>query len=245
MTKKYYSAEAKQFLYDNHYKYTFEEMAEQINTRFGYNKTTSNIKRYMQHLRLAPKPTKRVSKYTEEIDNFIRNNAKGISTYQLTDLINEKFDTCFTRAGVKRHMARLGVRNELLLSNDTHPCLNSLKSKETRFKKGHECMNARPIGSERVNAEGYIEVKISQRKWEKKHRVIYEEAYGKLQKGEVLLFLDGNRNNVELSNLKKVSVQEVLMCNRHNLLFENKELTEVGVNIAKLMLVSREAKKKI
>ena len=245
MSKKQYSEEAKKFLYENHDKYTFEEMTEQINTRFGYDKTTSNVKRYMQYLRLKPKPTPYKRKYTEEMDNFIRNNAKGISTFKLMEMFNEQFDINITRPALKRRMVRLGVRNELLLHKDTHPCLTSLKSKETRFKKGDVCKTAKPIGSERVNAEGYIEVKVSKTKWEKKHRVLYEQAYGKLGRGEGVLFLDGNKQNLELSNLMKVTPKEVLMCNKYNLLFENKELTETGVNIAKLMIASKEAVKRL
>ena len=232
-------------MYKHHSEYSFEEMTERINTLFGYDKTVSNVKRYMQHLRLPPKSKKKVSKYTEEMDNFIRNNAKGISTIRLAELFNKEFGTDVTRSAIKSRMRRLGVHNELLLSKDTHPAINSSNAISTRFKKGEANCKAKPIGSERVNKKGYVEVKIARDKWEKKHRVIYEEAFGKFGDNEGVIFLDGNKQNLELSNLKKVSIRELLVANKYNLLFDNQELTTTGVNIAKLMIATKDASKRL
>lgn len=75
-------------------------------------------------------------------------------------------------------------------------------SSRTRFKKGRPSLNHRPVGSERVNVDGYIEVKIAEpNKWRQKQRVVWEEAYGPVPAGSMVSFIDGNKQNCELSNL--------------------------------------------
>lgn len=72
----------------------------------------------------------------------------------------------------------------------------------TMFKKGNMPANHRDVGSERINKDGYIEVKVAEpNKWKAKHRVIWEEANGPVEKGYNVQFKDGNRLNVSLENL--------------------------------------------
>lgn len=75
-------------------------------------------------------------------------------------------------------------------------------SAKTRFKKGNRPVNYRPVGSERINVEGYVEVKVAEGKpWRHKQRVVWEEAHGKLPSDVVVSFKDGNKQNCELDNL--------------------------------------------
>lgn len=75
-------------------------------------------------------------------------------------------------------------------------------SAKTRFKKGSRPVNYRPVGSERINVEGYVEVKVAEGKpWRHKQRVVWEEAHGKLPSDVVVSFKDGNKQNCELDNL--------------------------------------------
>ena len=76
-------------------------------------------------------------------------------------------------------------------------------SSKTRFKKGQPSLNGRPVGSERVNVDGYIEVKIAEpNKWRQKQRVVWEAAHGPVPADSVVSFKDGNKQNCELSNLR-------------------------------------------
>lgn len=76
-------------------------------------------------------------------------------------------------------------------------------SSRTRFKKGRPSLNRRPVGSERVNVDGYIEVKIAEpNKWRQKQRVVWEAAHGPVPAGSMVSFIDGNKQNCELSNLR-------------------------------------------
>ena len=76
------------------------------------------------------------------------------------------------------------------------------RSIETQFKKGHIPKQWRPVGSERVNKDGYIEIKVKEpRTWMLKHRYIWQQHHGEVPKGSMVVFKDGNRKNTDISNL--------------------------------------------
>ena len=78
-----------------------------------------------------------------------------------------------------------------------------VNSSKTRFKKGRPSQNIKPVGSERVNVDGYIEVKIAEpNKWRQKQRVVWEAAHGPVPADSIVSFIDGNKQNCELSNLR-------------------------------------------
>ena len=84
------------------------------------------------------------------------------------------------------------------------------RSSRTRFKKGQAPHNLRPVGYERIDKkDGYVFIKVEMgRKMVLKHRWVWEQAHGKIPKGYIVTFIDGNRQNCELENLKLMSVYE-------------------------------------
>ena len=59
-----------------------------------------------------------------------------------------------------------------------------------------------PIGTERVQPNGAIAVKVSPTSWRQKHHIVWEKHTGKkLQKGEVIYHKDGDRRNNAIENL--------------------------------------------
>lgn len=85
------------------------------------------------------------------------------------------------------------------------------KVSRTMFPKGHTPKNHREIGSERTNVDGYIEIKVAEpNKWKLKHRIIWEDAYGPIEKGYNIQFKDGNPQNVTLENLYIISRRQQL-----------------------------------
>lgn len=82
-------------------------------------------------------------------------------------------------------------------------------SARTRFKKGHQGGRAaelyKPIGTERLSKEGYIERKIHdglplQSRWRAVHLIRWEEANGPVPEGYCLKCLDGNKANTDPEN---------------------------------------------
>lgn len=85
------------------------------------------------------------------------------------------------------------------------------KAKHTMFKKGSIPANHRPVGSERLNVDGYIEVKVAEpNKWRGKHRVIWEKAHGEVPKGYSVHFKNGNRQDFSLDNLALISRSDLM-----------------------------------
>lgn len=116
--------------------------------------------------------------------------------------------------------------------------------KHTMFQKGHAPVNHRPVGSERINADGYTEVKVAEpNEWKLKQRFIYEEATGeKLTKNDVIIFLDGNRQNFDMSNLVKMTRVELARYNQDHLYGEEVEINKTAVLVAKLKAKVGEAR---
>lgn len=193
-------------------------------------------------------------KYTEEMRVFILNNYKGISTKELAGRFNEKFGTNVTVGMMKSYKGNHKLNSGLdgYFAKGSAPHNKGLKmstevyekAKATMFKKGHTPYNHKPIGSERVNVDGYVEIKVAEpNTWRLKHNVIYEKAYGKIPKSHVVIFLDGNKLNLDSTNLKLISRKELLIMNRYGLFQNNAELTEVATNIAKIIDKQNERKK--
>ena len=109
--------------------------------------------------------------------------------------------------------------------------------KKTQFKKGMPCCRrTRPLGTERLCKDGYVEVKVAKPNvWKQKQVYIYEQKYGEIPRGYVVIFLDGDKYNFDISNLSCISRRELLILNRRKLLKKDKELSQAGVNVAKLL----------
>jgi hypothetical protein len=86
------------------------------------------------------------------------------------------------------------------------------RSAAGRFDTGHVPANYRPVGSERINADGYIEMKVygGLRGWRAKHRVVWEQHNGPIPAGCNVQFRDGNRRNCVIENLYVISRAEQL-----------------------------------
>lgn len=85
------------------------------------------------------------------------------------------------------------------------------KAKATMFSKGHTPKNHKPVGYERVNVDGYVEIKIEEhQKFVLKHRLVWEQSNGLIPEGYNVQFRDGNRQNCSLENLYLISRSEQL-----------------------------------
>ena len=125
------------------------------------------------------------------------------------------------------------------------------KAKGTMFKEGQMPPNTDPIGTEKALADGYVWVKINDIpkakknvNWKQKHRLIWEKEYGPIPEGTIIKFLDGNKRNFDLDNLKAVSRSVNVVMNHRGYLFEDKELTKTGIAIAELVVAKNKRRTK-
>jgi hypothetical protein len=101
------------------------------------------------------------------------------------------------------------------------------RSAETRFKPGHRGGRAlekyKPIGSERISADGYLQRKVNddlplQQRWKSVHVIVWEATHGPVPKGHLLVFRNRDRADIRLDNLELITLQENMRRNTvHNL----------------------------
>lgn len=95
------------------------------------------------------------------------------------------------------------------------------RMRETQFKPGQCPPNRDPefyvLGALRVNADGYIDMRVSfdkgARGWRALHRILWEDAHGPVPNGYALCFKNGERLDVELANLELVHRADLLRRN--------------------------------
>lgn len=183
-------------------------------------------------------------KYTDEMKQFILDNYKGRYNQELADLFNQKFNTNITSRTIKSYKANnklnSGLTGKFRKGQIPHNKGKKMpkevyeKVKHTMFAKGNVPPNHRPVGSERISKDGYIEVKVAEpNKWRLKQRVVYEETKGKIPEGCPIIFLDGNKRNFDIDNLRCITRSELLYLNCNGLNNSN-EITETGILMARL-----------
>lgn len=119
------------------------------------------------------------------------------------------------------------------------------KAKPTMFKKGNVPHNYRPVGSERVNKDGYLEVKVKDpRTWKLKHRLVWEKANGKIPQDSIVIFRDGNKQNVSIENLILIKKSVNAVLNHTGLMAHNGEMKDAAIKLAELKIETSKARKR-
>ena len=105
--------------------------------------------------------------------------------------------------------------------------------------------NLKSVGEDNINSNGFTMIKLDNTtRCVHKHRYLYEQAFGEIPKDKVLIFLDGNKRNLNLDNLKCITRKQLIKMNQNKLFYNNAELTNTGAELANLMLKINEVKKK-
>jgi hypothetical protein len=195
--------------------------------------------------------------FTREEIRFITKKITGRSYAEMTNLFNEHFGLRGKKkltpgqmkGAASRYKLRNGVdarfRPGIVPHNKGQKGYCAAGSEAGWFSTGNRPWNYRPVGSERLNVDGYMEVKIRDPKtWKAKHVVIWEKKHGTVPKGSAIIFADGNRLNVCLNNLLMVSRRELAVMNHLGLISGNKDLTKVGKSIADIKLLIAERGKR-
>ena len=183
----------------------------------------------------------KILRYTKEQRKFIEDNVKGRGNKELTDLFNKEFDTNFSVEKIKaykyNHKLSSGLTGRFEKGqeswNEGKKC-PQIKNK-TSFKKGNVPVNHRSVGSVRVNADGYHYTKIEEPdKWELTHRLIWEQHYGEIRKDQCVIFLNGDKSNLDVTNLAVIERRDLVRLNQKGLITDDREATRSGIGIVKI-----------
>ena len=162
--------------------------------------------------------------YTKEQDDWLRENWVKYGG-ESVQMFNEKFGQNRTYQMIRGH------------------CQNVLKVRVSKEFNREKCRrNAKryvPIGTV-TKSKGYWQIKVADEygkrntNWMLLHHYNYIKAYGEIPEGMVVIFLDGDTDNCDASNLKAVpqAINTLLM--KKGMKSVNKYMTETGISWCEL-----------
>ena len=255
MTK--YTKEVRDFIALNVKGRTTKDLVELVNAKYAADFTEAKMKAYKSNNKLKSEtpggfPVGFSILYPPEIQSFLSNHVAGRTIKELTEYTNRTFSTSYSETQIKGYKNNHSLRSGLSFQfSKGHVPPNKGKrgyhapgSEKGWFHKGNAPHNLAPIGTEVIRSDGYLWVKIAEpNKWKQKHRLLWEEAKGKIPRGFYLIFADGNRRNVSLDNLLLVSQAQMLVLNKFSLIQPERSLTETGIMIADIHMKMHQRKK--
>lgn len=235
-----------------------KEIAEEMHETFGITLNTKQISQYKRNHGIhsgvpTNKPGLNPKMFTDEQEDYLKNIVSGRMTDEIAALVNEKYNLQVTPAQISNWKARNGIASGVDACfkpgqkawNKGIPFRSGGRSHETWFKTGQPPINWRPVGSERVNVDGYIEVKTTEPgNWELKHRVVYQEHFGEIPEGHAVVFNNRDRTDCRPENLLLVTRGQLAVLNKRGLLQGDAELNKTAVLIADVIMAMKKRRTK-
>lgn len=254
-----YPPEVHEFIAANVVGTTTRALAELVNQKFDLGFTEAMMKSYKANHNL--KSGTRCGKapgwskvYPPEVMTFIAENVEGRTTRELVELLNREFGVEYTLAQIRAYKKNHGLVSGLdcrfkpgtVPPNKGKKGVYSPGCEKGWFQKGHRPENYLPVGSEVVNTDGYVMVKIADPNvWEFKHKIVWRLEYGEIPEGKILTFLDGDKLNTNVSNLALITNEENLQMNRSKLRSQVPEYTESGILVARLAVTAHKRRRRL
>ncbi|MFW5487640.1 MAG: HNH endonuclease signature motif containing protein [Desulfovibrio sp.] len=230
-----YLAKHIKFLREGYKSYRIPELTRRFNELFTLNKTEKQIRSTLKNhgIRCNRRPGfekgERLTYSLEQVE-FIKESYPKMSRQELTAAFNYHFgenkEVAQITAFAKRHKIKSGRTGRY---EKGHVPWNAklagkgvCRANNGSFKKGNVPINTVPMYSERVNKDGFIEIKVpipnpytkAKTRFMHKHVWVWEQANGPVPKDYVIRFLDGDKANCSLDNLALYTRAESLEMTR-------------------------------
>lgn len=254
-----YPEEIANFIAENYVGIMTAELVERINAAFGTSYTVGQIRAYKSNHGLSSgiKPGTRESYYSKvfprEVCEYIYANCSGVGPTGMTELLNKQFGAKYTVSQVNgfycNHKVDSGTTGRFEKGhtpfNKGRKGCHAPGSEKGWFKKGNIPQTHKPVGTESQRSDGYWWVKVAEpNKWREKHVLIWEAAHGKRPPGHMIIFLDGNRNNFAIENLRLITQAEHAVMAHEGYRSSNPDFTETGILLARVKMAKTAAKKR-
>lgn len=240
-----YSQEEINFIVESYKNNTRTQVVEFYKNQFGKSISTTTVGNIA---RIYGDYKKEIRKYSQEQINYLKEIYKTHSVKECVQLLKKKYDLDFTVSKLKNYLHKYRIhsnRDTRFQKGNKLSSEHYEKIKDTMFKKGQKSHNSKPIGYEKQYGN-YVLVKTNDKptqkgkwmdNWTFKQRYVYEQNFGSIPEGCLVVFADGNNKNFEPDNLVLVTQQELLYMNNHDLyLKNNNKLNKYTATIAKLNL---------
>lgn len=188
-------------------------------------------------------------KYSNNVLVLMRKNGT-MPRRELAELINQNFGTDYTADQIQSKCTHMGLktgRTGMLVKGGApwnKGIKNSTGFSKTRWGKGNIPHTARPVGYERINRDGHIEIKVEgHRQMVYKHRWVWEQKNGPIPKGHVVSFKNGIRTDCSIDNLILLTRAELARLNQSYIKYSTPETHETCVLMAKVLNATSKAKR--
>lgn len=261
------------------------EIARILSDRHGNDRSAHSVSARATVLGLLKDKSVKITRtrpmWTKEKEDWFRSFVPGHTEPEISAEHERIYGTPLTEGQIGNAKAKFGVKSgthggRFEKGHATHnkgktwdeigfsPELQA-KIRETTFKKG-EVRDIRPgwmkpIGYERVNVDGYVEVKVRDSRisgmqskepgkfncnYRFKHHVVWEEANGKpVPPGTRIVFADHDKRNFDPDNLVAVPVSEWRTIQLQHIPYRDRESLKTAVLMAKLATARRKAMKEL
>lgn len=192
----------------------WNRLADKYNAQFGTALTYGEFKSHCnRELKLS-------FKYTQEEDDWLRENFPKIGKNEIGEIFNIHFGTKRSKNGVYVRCKKIGLK-----VNEERR--NAWKSRIAEVRK-------QPIGhiAERENGTLYIKTEDG---WKRCKELVLGT-----QKGKLIIHLDGNKWNLDKDNLAVIDRKISAIMTAEGFWSEDREITKAGVEWAKLKLLLNE-----
>lgn len=224
-----------------------KEITSMVNRKYNLQLTPAQVRSLKKNhgIKSGRKVARTVGRLLDlEQEAWLRKICKGKTTVELCEAVREKYGIIISPKSMKGYKSNHGINSGLTgYFPKGHVPANKgkkltpeqyEKARPTMFKPGQKSINKKPIGSERLNVYGYIDIKIGEPNiWKPKHRVLWEKEHGPIPANMVVVFADNNPQNLALDNLRLVSRAELLRLNRSRLIGKSKEITDAAILLVK------------
>ncbi|WCH25220.1 HNH endonuclease signature motif containing protein [Aeromonas salmonicida] len=261
MKANQYTPAQLEFISETYKECGLSDTAAMFNFTFGKEKTVGQIRSCLKNHGFTCGRAKgelnkgKLLSYTDAQKAWIEREYPNHSLSELVLLFNTVFQDTKTegqiRGFTRNHKIKSGRTGRFEAGSDSW---NAGKkgwsaggdSIKTRFKKGDTPANHRPVGSERVSVDGYIEIKVAEpASWDLKHRVVWEQEHGPIPPSHVIWFIDNNPLNCAPDNLMLVTRAHHAVVSKLGLHHATGELKETTKLIADVAMARTAGRKKL
>ena len=232
-----YTDEQKQFIRDNCGNMTAKELTELFNMTFHENRSKKGIHNIVLTLGLKCIPEK-VCKtiFTDEQQEFMRRHATTMSRRELADLLNQTFGTDILYFTVKDWCSRNHLQSpngDGRYTSETSPRWQvGLSKEEFRSHYSDESFDAMTSTIKEMSIQHHIGDEVIRHgvphivvnddfgngfdaRLEMKSRYVWKQHHGDIPDDCIIINLDGDQMNCDISNLRCMPVKYRAMF-RHN-----------------------------
>lgn len=233
MAKFEYSDEHSKWVVENKDIHSsYESIVRAFNKEFGTDKSVNAIQQFMaKKLGVYLDTDRKATHYTRLEEEWLVENYEKFDTYEeLTEELNRTFGRGRQRSSVREKCTkRLGLKG---------------MKNPTSFSEGHEQTQV-PIGTIRKTSNGTTYIKVMDCKgskmsgyeepyWLPIQKKVWIDRYGEVPDGKMVIFLDCNKENLDISNLYCIDRKISAVLASNGWYSDNGELTLTAIKWCEL-----------